>query len=47
MVRADLRQHEAVTEEFLARGILKGRLKPSFIPITGENNELRRDFGWE
>lgn len=47
MAGEEVRDIDAFSERLLEKGLLKGRLGASFIPVMGVNHKQRRAFGFE
>ena len=47
MGRERLADIDEITERLLEKGLIRGTLRLSFMPITGVNHKQRREFGLE
>lgn len=47
MGRERLADIDEITERLMEKGLMKGTLRLSFMPITGVNHKQRREFGLE
>ena len=47
MAREAVKDIDEIAESLMAKGLLKFRLRGSFIPVTGVNHKQRREHGLE